>query len=285
MSAPDENEITPAVDGLICPEVGAWAETKHRLISLYSELFSSGMKDKWDNLVYIELYAGAGYSRIRGTSKLIFGSPLRSLMVKHRFDKYIFCEEDPVKMAALKTRVRLAAPSANVTYISGDCNSLASEIAAAIPHGTKDHTVLSLCFADPYDIGLKFETLRTLSTRYIDFLALLALGMDANRNYDQYVKDDAVKVDEFLGSDNWRERWASAQWDAVKFTRFLANEFTRSMTSLGYIPPPFYKMKEVRSNEKNLPLYHLALFSRHDRAYKLWDQVLKYSTDQTQLWE
>jgi hypothetical protein len=52
------------------------------------------------------------------------------------------------------------------------------------------------------------------------------------------------------------------------------------MTTLGYIPPPFYMMKEVRSDEQNLPLYHLALFSRHPRGYEFWTEVLKYSDDQ-----
>src|SRR5438309_9796098 len=63
-------------DGLVAPEVGAWAEEKHRMVSLYATLFSSAMKDKWSKRIYVELYAGAGYSRIRGTSKFIFGSPL-----------------------------------------------------------------------------------------------------------------------------------------------------------------------------------------------------------------
>ncbi len=31
-------------DGLKCPEVGAWAETKYRLLALYDELFSTGME-------------------------------------------------------------------------------------------------------------------------------------------------------------------------------------------------------------------------------------------------
>jgi hypothetical protein len=55
------------------------------------------------------------------------------------------------------------------------------------------------------------------------------------------------------------------------------------MASIGYLPLPLYKMKEVRSDEKNLPLYHLVLFSRSELAYKYWDEVLKYSTDQTSL--
>src|SRR5208282_1230010 len=212
-------------DGMVAPDVGAWAEEKHRLVSLYSTLFSSGMKTKWSKRTYVELYAGAGYSRVRGTSKFILGSPILALRVNDPFDKYVFCEERANKLEALKVRAKQIAPHANVAYVHG------------------------------------------------------------NRNYEHYLKEDADKVDKFLGSDSWRERWATAQWDAVKFTRFLADEFTKSMATLGYIPPPHYTMKEVRSHEKNLALYRLALFSRHERAYKLWDQVLKYSTDQTAFWD
>lgn len=60
-------------------------------------------------------------------------------------------------------------------------------------------------------------------------------------------------------------------------------EFAKSMQSLGYLPPEKYQMKEVRSDDKNLPLYYLALFSRHETAYKFWNDVLKYGTDQRQL--
>ncbi len=281
-----DEPLQPTEDGLLCPDVGGWAEDKHRLVSLYATLFSSGMKEKWSERVYTELYSGAGYARIRGTSRLVVGSPLRALMVKDKFDRYVFCEEEAQKIEALRVRSKRHSPDAQINYVEGNCNLQVQKILEAIPPGSKEHTVLTLCFADPFDISLKFQTIRELANaRYIDFLITLALGMDANRNYEHYVKDDASKVDEFLGSTSWRQRWATAQWDAVKFTRFLAEEFTRSMATLGYIPPPFYTMKEVRSHEKNLPLYRLALFSRHDRAYKFWNQVAKYSTDQRGFWE
>jgi three-Cys-motif partner protein len=266
-------------DGLTCPDVGAWSETKHRIVSLYSTLFSSGMKAKWSNRVYVELYAGAGRSRVRGSSKTIPGSPLLALAVKDPFDKYIFCEENAENMEALKARSQQAAPHAAISYISGNCNLRAAEILAEIPRGA-----LSLCFADPFDIGLKFETIRALaSARSFDFLILLALGMDANRNYKHYVKEEADKIDNFVGSKSWRDRWATAQWDSVRFTRFLADEFSKSMATLRYIPPPHYTMKEVKIEERNVVLYRLALFSRSAVAYKFWDDVLKYSTDQRSL--
>ena len=173
------------------------------------------------------------------------------------------------------------APSADVTYIAGDCNTKVDEILKAIPRGSTELKVLGLCLVDPYDLGIKFETLRMLSKRFIDFLCLLALNMDARRNYQRYMEPDSKKVDEFLGSSDWRRRWETAQASRVEFPQFLAMEFAKVMDTLGYIPPPPYTMKEVRSDEKNLPLYHLALFSRSHRAYDFWGEVLKYSTDQT----
>ena len=272
-------------DGLVCPEVGRWADTKYRLISLYDSLFSTGMKDKWDVRFYLDLYAGAGYNRIRGTSTIVLGSPLLALTVEHPFDKYIFCEEDTQKLDALEQRTKRLAPTADVAYVPGDCNAKLKEIFKEIPRGSKESTALGLSLVDPYDLGIKFETLRALSSRYIDFLCLLALSMDARRNYQRYVEPESRKVDEFLGNSDWRKRWETAQLTGLEFPKFLAMEFSEAMKTLGYIPPPLYTMKEVRSDERNLPLYHLALFSRSTKAYDFWNEVLKYGTDQINMFE
>jgi three-Cys-motif partner protein len=272
-------------DDLFCPEVGKWAEEKHGLVSYYAKLFSTGMKNKWEERVYIELYAGAGYAKVRDTPRTIAGSPIQALLLEDPFDKYIFCEADSRSLDALKARVKQVAPSAQVAYIEGDCNDHVDEILAEIPAYSRDHRVLSLCFVDPYDIGIKFETLRRLSVKYVDFLVLLAIYMDAARNQDNYVKEEAVKINEFLGSIDWRERWRTAQQNGTPFPRFLAEEFSHSMENLRYQPQPFYKMKKVMFPDKNWPLYCLALFSRNPVAYTFWNDVLKYSTDQMFLGE
>jgi three-Cys-motif partner protein len=212
---------------------------------------------------------------------VIAGSPLQALALEHPFDKYIFCEANPKALDALRVRVERTAPSAKVSYIEGDCNHNVDRILSEIPAHSASHRVLSLCFVDPYDIGIKFETISKLSTRFVDFLVLLAIYMDANRNYENYVSDEAVKIDEFLGSRTWRDDWKKNQQNRTPFPQFLAEEFSRSMETLKYQPQPFYKMKPVSIPEMNVRLYRLALFSRSDRAYKFWDQVLKYITPQT----
>ncbi len=170
------DELRTVDDGLICPEVGPWAETKYRLVALYAELFSTGMKDKWDRRVYIDLYAGAGYSRIHGTSTVLKGSPILALTVKHPFDKYIFCEESRELIGALQARAKRIAGNADIDYVLGDCNSEIQQVCALVPKASPRNTVLSLCFVDPFDFGIKFETLRKLSNFYVDFLVLLAIG-------------------------------------------------------------------------------------------------------------
>jgi three-Cys-motif partner protein len=271
-------------DGLPYNDVGLWTEEKHRLVAYYSAQFSGAMKDKFQKRVYIELYAGAGYSRIRDTDRIIPGSPINALALKEPFDKYIFCEENTQKRAALEERVwRHARPSTDVTFVPGDCDAHVAEIAAAIPRHSKANKVLTLCFVDPNDIGIKFTTLRTLgATRMMDFIVLLALYMDALRAEQHYVRNPS-KINELLGTELWQGRWQEAKRKGTDFPHFLAEEFIASMEGMKYIPPPLYSMRKVFYYEKNYPLYAVGLFSRHPLAYSLWDDALKYTDDQLDL--
>jgi three-Cys-motif partner protein len=270
-------------DGLPTPEVGPWVEEKYELVNRYNRQFSTGMKRKWDCRVYIDLYAGAGRSKIRGTGRILEASPLLALGVPDKFDKYIFCEKDRSLIQALRQRVLNQYQEIDVAYVEGDCNEKVSEIISKIPAHSSKRKVLSFCFIDPFDISIEFETIRALSQRFMDFLIVLAVGMDATRNEQFYTRPNNKRVDSFLGVIDWRTRWQEASVKGITFRLFLCQEYANQMETLEYKKVPLTKMKEVRSDEKNLPLYHLAFFSKHDLGYEFWDQVLKYSTDQQSL--
>lgn len=207
MSKGKFNPIIPVEDdGLYIPEVGAWADEKYKLLGGYSEIFTSGMKNLWDNLIYIDLFAGAGYVRIKGTSKIRMSSALIALSVNHKFNKYILCEEDPKCLSALKGRVERHFPGSNVEYIPGDSNENVEKIIEAIPKHSYEEKVLRFCFVDPFSLNLKFSTIKMLSfVGKIDFLILLALHMDGNRNLFNYISENSKKVDEFIDDSSWRE--------------------------------------------------------------------------------
>jgi len=136
---------------------------------------------------------------------------------------------------------------------------------------------------DPYELSIKFSTVRRIANPFfVDFLFLLALHVDANRNQAYYLSPDVTKIDDFLGNVDWRSRWKALP-EPKRFPRFLAGLYAEQMQSLNYLPVKFESMKQVRSDVRNLPLYHLALFSRHSLAFEYWKEVLKYSTPQLPL--
>jgi len=267
-------------DGLTTEEIGAWGEDKYRLLGMYAQLFSKSMERKWCR-VYIDLFAGSGRARIEGTQRIITGSPLVALGVEPAFDNFIFCEKDPKKLAALKARVAKDWPIAKVAFQQGDANEQVGDILQMIPQHRKDFKVLSFCFVDPYNLkDLAFETIDRLSSRFVDFLVLIATGMDADRNVSRYEQNQNSVVEKFLGVSNWRQEWRPAKESGQSFSSYLMRRFSAQMETRGYILPPIEETKLVRSTEKNLPLYRLALFSRHDLGKSFWEQALKYSDDQ-----
>jgi len=74
-----------------------------------------------------------------------------------------------------------------------------------------------------------------------------------------YVDEDSTKIDEALGSVEWRERWKAVGVRRSDFRQFLATEFSMSMRSLDYLEQPLDRTKLVRSADKNLTLYCLAV--------------------------
>ncbi len=261
-------------------DAGPWVEEKYRLLSMYMHLFSKGMMKRWDKRVYIDLYAGPGCTRVRETSKYLMGSPLIALSVQHPFDKYIFCEENLENMSALKTRVNTNFAHLDVKFIDGDCNNKQLEIIKAIPSPSTHETVLSFCFVDPFSLNLQFATIRKFSERFVDFLVLSALDMDARRNILNYYRTSNKKVDNFPDVSNWREKWKEFMQVDNSFQRFLAMQFEEQMLKLKYKKHHRANTKHVTTRDESLPLYHLAFFSRHEKGYQFWDECLKYSTDQ-----
>jgi three-Cys-motif partner protein len=273
-------------DGLITPEIGLWGQKKYRLVSHYSHLFSKSMKNKWDSIVYIDLFSGSGRSKIRRTNRIIASSPIMALKNEHKFDRYIFCEKDPEKYDALKCRIESEFPEIDTQVILGDSNECIDDILEKLPSYSRNHKVLSFCFVDPFKIGnLKFKTIEQLSKLYVDFLVLIPSGMDANRNLKQYLRPNNKTVDDFLGNELWRETWENLPHPKKTFEEFIVDQFNESMSGLRYINPGMEHCCAIRSDEKNLLLYRLTLYSRNKLGKKFWKETKKYSDPQRQLFE
>ena len=269
-------------DGYKTKDIGIWGEEKYRIVSHYAALFAQSMSNKWESLVYLDLFAGAGRSRIRDKNRIINASPFLILGLNQKFSQYIFNDSEPENYNALKCRIERDYPEVNVNVICEDINENISKIISVMPKPGKGFRVLGFCFLDPFKMSnLCFSTIQVLSQRYMDFLILIPTGMDAKRNPQNYLRPENNTVKFFLGNDKWRENWKNYNKKTTHFGQFILEEFGQSMGKLGYIVPRHEETIPIK-NTKNIIIYRLVLFSKNPLAKKFWIETKKYTNPQTQ---
>lgn len=283
MSKKFNSLIEASQDEFHTPVVRAWSLEKYKLVGSYCDIFTSGMKYKWNQLVYIDLFAGAGLAQIEETGKIYYNSALIALSIPNPFTKYILCEEDDERFAALEGRIKKHFSHLNVHLIKGDSNKNITKILASLPAFGKGNTLLPFCFVDPYSLNLNFSTIETLcKNRVMDFLILQALHMDANRNFEKYFKDENPVIADYLGIPNWREANRNNIPNLKKnFVKFLFDQYKAQMVKLQY--KDSINAHHIRSNDKNLPLYYLTFFSKHTKGIDFFRTVEERLNSQTTL--
>ncbi len=105
----------------------------------------------------------------------------------------------------------------------------------------------------------------------MDFLILQALHMDANRNFELYIKEESTRIEEYLGIPDWRKHFEKDGRYRKDFVKFLADQYQEQMSKLGYQKAKH--MHQIRSNEKNLPLYYLSFYSKNPRGVDFFKKV------------
>lgn len=85
----------------------------------------------------------------------------------------------------------------------------------------------------------------------------------------------------FLNDSNWRVPFKSGEIPSGDFMKYCAEKYDDNMTRLGYKEP--VKKHLVRLGEKNVPLYYLAFYSKHERGNDFFQKVEKYLSNQQSL--
>jgi three-Cys-motif partner protein len=147
------------------------------------------------------------------------------------------------------------------------------EIQAAMPEFGPGRGLLSFCFVDPFAANLKFNTLRALAKYRMDFLILLALGVDVRRNLRLYYEDpDNSRIADLIDCPGWRDELARTGENIV---RFVARKFDEAMIAIGYSPATPDDFHEIRVKNKGVMQYLLVLYSRNRLGKKLWNDTLR----------
>lgn len=256
--------IEPRDDGLLIPEVGRWAKRKYHFLSRYLHLFSTGMKKKWPQRHYIDLFSGAGFARIRGTNDLVAGSPVIASNVADSFSGIHLCEQNAACFDALSSRITPQTAATAVATVRGDANLKIGEILRSVPR----RDALCVTFADPFGLHLDWETVKAISDVRSDLIILLADNMDALRNWAKYYYDDPESnLDRFMGEPGWRDALASAS--GGNQAERLRARYTQRLQSLGY---EHFDSERI-ANDQDRDIYSLMFASRNPRGLDFWNKA------------
>jgi three-Cys-motif partner protein len=261
--------VSDPADGLIVDEVGEWAPKKHARVQQYIEIASATRAKyvpppSWRaGASYIELFSGSGRSLIRGTNRIIDGSPVVAYNAAEAsgvpFTKIHLNDFDAAKSAAVEKRIRTLGGSP-VCYNETADVAVDRIVAAVNPKG------LHFAFLDPYNLeGLSFNIIRKLSKLKVDLLIHVSVH-DLQRNLDDYSRPGDV-LDTF--APGWRDQVDPNQ-SINSFRAALMDYWLAEIRKLGKLPAKGVELVEGPTGQR---LYWLVFASEHGLARKFWEAI------------
>ena len=178
-------------------EVGPWAIMKLALLGYYIQVYTNILGSS-GTINYVDLFAGPGINRIKGTTHNIMGSPLLAKLSprKYHFTNLILCELDRKNSDALE----ILLPDAKV--VKGDINVEGLNELVPLLESDRGH---SLVFADPEGLDLRFQTLEKVSgVTYCDVVINYQPNA-VNRVLGQAVRNPQMRIalTNFFGTADW----------------------------------------------------------------------------------
>jgi len=263
-------------DSLLMRSSGLWAAVKLDYLRRYIDLFETSMRDKWSIRNYIDLMAGPGKNRIRGTRQVLLGSPLIALNTKHPFTSYYFIDLDLKNTKVLEERCKASPYRERIHIKTGDCNLLVNDIVNELK--LNENRSLNLAFLDPEGLELHWDTVAKLaSIRRLDLVINYPEGGLTRSMAKFYQSSNVTNIDLFFGNSKWRSIYAECK-QKRGVHRDLIDLYRVSLQQLGY--QEVVRSDEVggqepliRNSKRNAPLYRLIFASKHSLGDKFWRAI------------
>lgn len=255
-------------DGMPCGEVGVWAKVKHDYLRRYVKITSATRRKHLGQgtagATFIDLFCGAGRSRIRDSDDWIDGSAL----VAWRASQESSSQFTSIFVADKKHALRQTCCT-RPTNAGAQCREVPGDAAQAAAYlaNNLNPSQLHLFFVDPYSLGaLDFRIFRALSKlRRVDFIVHVS-AMDLQRNLPGSLSNgDDEQFDRF--APGWREAVKPAS-DPFEMRSRIVEHWRSLVSSLGVHPSTH--MKLVKSDQGQR-LYWLVIVSKHPLAQTFWE--------------
>lgn len=260
---------------LLSRKVDIWTKEKLDYLRRYIYSFTTALRNKFEELNYIDLFCGPGKNYIEEDDIYIDGSPIIALKTENPFNNYIFNDNDEKVIFSLKKRTERF--EANIHFLNNDCNQTIDEISNIVNPKSRN-----LLFIDPTGIDLNFITLKLLSEKVItDILMLFPFGIGIKRNARNMIESGSIKLLRFLGIEDIDELMElleiendnlSILNDKEELNRKILDLYINQLSRINYdkvSKPDFVAI----TNKNNVIMYHLIFASKNTLGHKIWRSI------------
>lgn len=195
---------------------GAWTEIKLDILKKYLNFYTTALKNKKFELLYIDAFAGSGSrtevipkSPLLGETerKITYdGSAKIALEIEPHFDRYLFIDNNKERYNELK-KLRNLFPDTYIRVTEDDANTVIQDMCQRPIWHTNQYR--GVVFLDPYGNHVEWKTLEAISsTESFDVWFLFPIsGVYRQASHDieklePYKKDSLNKM---FGTNTWEE--------------------------------------------------------------------------------
>jgi three-Cys-motif partner protein len=274
--------VTSAIDDLPIRCVGPWAVQKIYHLYQYFGIFTSGMKNKWTEINYIEICSGPGRCISRDNGIEFDGTALS--IIKHdsfkHLHKALFFDFNPTIVETLNQRL-LNYQATNAKVFVGDYNN-PDQICLRINKEINAKS-LNLVFIDPTDCSVPFYLVRHLKRTIpnMDLIINIATGTDYNRNIkDLLLNPDKfenllLKYSRFLESHEFFHnpmniKLAEQSINNLALRASFREQYEKKLISIGF---NYFRFKRIKN------YYDLLFATANEKGLDFWDKANKYTFD------
>jgi three-Cys-motif partner protein len=194
-------------------------DLKLSLVESYLRSFTLALRDKFEELWYIDAFAGTGVRTVRHPAvsggllgdvneriEQLRGSAQIAIDISPKFDRIVLMEQKKRHYQAL---VKLVAkyPNRRIEVVRADANkAIVAELEAKTWAGKR-----AVMFLDPYGMAVNWSTLEAIQkTEAIDVWYLVSLSgifRQATRNPAKLSADKRAALIRMLGTNEWEREW------------------------------------------------------------------------------
>ena len=246
-------------DGFSVTAAEPWFKVKVQVIQSYLQAFMAKVAGRVDDIIFIDLFAGSGLYALGYQKEIFAGSSLASLSSGMPITKWIFCENDPEEVKALKIRVNRYFRTRNVLILEHSPEELIEKFRMYVPRNKGKYKVATLCLIDPFSLSIHFDTIRTLADQGFNFLMPFTFSLNNRLDYKYYLNEQRDKLAHFIGGSHEVERLSDVASNS-QFYKRLVRIYQNNMLMLGLNTA--MSMHKLDSGLMELPVYYMGLFSK-----------------------